>query len=190
MLSLGHSYTAPLPDIGWLILFFYPQGSITQPASVIRDMQEWFLFTTHQYTQLLTPKYEVGIASLATSNPNVYLDHIHQLINHQLSHQIILLKTELGIIVKEPEVEAELLNAFYDAVFRPDNVQPILALPILSVFPYYLLFSSIKSTSLSTYQRAQAPSNWNLSCLSGWPLSLLSPWHIYSTTTSRKLSVE
>ncbi len=40
------------------------------------------------------------------------------------------LKTKAGVMIKEPEAQAELLNEFYDSVFRPANGQPIPTPPI------------------------------------------------------------
>ncbi len=65
--------------------------------------------------------YETGIASLATSNRKVFFAHV------QLSRQ-----TDLGVIDKELEEQAELLNEVFDTVFRPDSGQPIAILPIPS----------------------------------------------------------
>ncbi len=59
---------------------------------------------------------------MATSNPKVFLAHVRR--NRQLNRQIISLKTDLGVIVKEPETQAELLHEFYYAVFRNDAGQP------------------------------------------------------------------
>ncbi len=75
-------------------------------------------------------KYETSIASLATSNTKVFFAHVRR--NRQLNRQIISLKTALGVNVKEPEMQAELLNEFYDAAFGTDNGQPFPALLIPS----------------------------------------------------------
>ncbi len=53
--------------------------------------------------------------------PSAALPHVRR--NCQLSRQMISLKTDLGVIVKEHEAQAKLLNEFYDTVFRPDNGQ-------------------------------------------------------------------
>ncbi len=49
--------------------------------------------------------------------------------------KIVTLKTDLTVIVNEPKTQAELLNEFYDAVFRNDAGQPIPTPPIPSVIP-------------------------------------------------------
>ncbi len=58
-------------------------------------------------------KHETGIASLATSNPKVFFAHFRR--NLQLSRHVVSLKAHLGVIVKKPEAQAELINEFYDA---------------------------------------------------------------------------
>ncbi len=76
-------------------------------------------------------QYETDIAPLPTSNPKVFFAHVRR--NRQFSRQIISLETDLGVNVEEPEAQAEILNAFFHAVFRTDAVQPIPALSIPSV---------------------------------------------------------
>ncbi len=67
----------------------------------------------------------------ATSSPKMFFASVRR--NRQLSHQIITLKTDLGVIVKVVEAQAELFNEFYDAVLRTDLGQPIPALSVPSV---------------------------------------------------------
>ncbi len=57
---------------------------------------------------------QTGIASLALFNPKVLFAYVRR--NRQISHEIISLDTALGVIVKEAEAQAELLNEWYDAV--------------------------------------------------------------------------
>ncbi len=99
-------------------------------------------------------------------------------------HVQLSCQTDLGVIVKELEEQAELLNEFFDTVVRPDSGQPIPILPIPSAMmgnQILLLASSIKSSPLSSPQRAQALANYTLSYWSGWPHSSRSPWEIYLT---------
>ncbi len=76
-------------------------------------------------------KYEKVIESLAKSNPKVFFAHVRR--NRQLSRQITSLKTELGVIFKELEAQAEIFNEFYDAVLCTDLGQPIPALSVPSM---------------------------------------------------------
>ncbi len=97
-------------------------------------------------------KYETGIASLARFNPKVFFAHVRW--NRQLNRQII----SLGVIVKEPEVQTELLNEFYDAAFRTDNGQPISALPIPSVMMGIPVFTPcLVHKELSTLDISKGP---------------------------------
>ncbi len=57
-------------------------------------------------------------------------------------HQIISLKTDLRVIVKESEAQAELLNEFCDTIFRPD---------ILSLYYKFHLWWWVPSELLSVY---------------------------------------
>ncbi len=63
-------------------------------------------------------KYETGITSLATSDPKMFFVHVRR--NQQRSRQIMTLKTDLWVIVKEPEVQAGHCNELYNDVFRTD----------------------------------------------------------------------
>ncbi len=58
------------------------------------------------------------LASLATPYPKIFFVRVRR------NRQVISMKTNLGVIVKGPEAQAELLNKFYYTVFRPDNGQP------------------------------------------------------------------
>ncbi len=71
----------------------------------------------------------------------VFFAHVRR--NRQLNHQIISLKPNLTVIVKEPTVQAELLNEFYDSVFLTDNGQPIPTLPLQSVMMDILCIYSL-----------------------------------------------
>ncbi len=51
-------------------------------------------------------KYETAIAFLAIYNPKVFFVHVRR--NRQFSRQIIFLKTDLDVIIKESEAQAEL----------------------------------------------------------------------------------
>ncbi len=132
------------------------------------------------FSRLMRPssrKYEMGIASLATSYPKLFClcSKIRQ-----LGHRITSLKTDLGVIVKEPKAQVKLLNKFYDTAFRPNNRQPISTLPIPSVtmgIPYFPLASSLKSSPLSTPHSAQAVTNCTLWLK--WLVTIpASPWQI------------
>ncbi len=101
-------------------------------------------------------KYEIAIASSTTSNPKVIFAHVWR--NRQLSCQIISLKTDLGVIAKEPEAQAELLKEFYGAVFRIDNGQPTPALPIPSVMMGIPVFTPcLVHKGLSTLDTSKGP---------------------------------
>ncbi len=100
---------------------------------------------------------------------------------------MISLKTDLGVILKEPESQTELLNEFYDTVFRTDNGKPI---PVPSVIMDIPLFTPclVHEKLSKEPQRVQAQTNCILICLSGWPPSSQSLWQIYLTTPLRQLS--
>ncbi len=68
---------------------------------------------------------------MATCNPKVFFAHV--LGNRQISRQTISLKTNLGVIGKEPEEQAGFLKQFCHTFFSPDNGQPIPTLPGPSV---------------------------------------------------------
>ncbi len=63
-------------------------------------------------------KYETGNTSLATSDPKMFFVYVRR--NRQRSRQIMTLKTDLWVIVKETEVQAGHCNELYNAVFRTD----------------------------------------------------------------------
>ncbi len=120
------------------------------------------LFTIHMYKsesklflhlmRSSRRKYETVITSLATSNPKVFFAHVRR-------NRHVTLKTDLGVNIKESEEQAELLNEFYDTIFRPDNGQPIPTLPIQLTrmdIPYLPLASSTKSPPRSIPQWVQA----------------------------------
>ncbi len=67
----------------------------------------------------------MGIASLATSNPEVFCPFSKK--------SPIQLSNCLPVNVKVKEALTELLKEFYDSAFRPENGQPIPTLPIPSV---------------------------------------------------------
>ncbi len=84
----------------------------------------------------------------------IYKDPINgKLINTINSRQILSLKTQLDLIVKKPEVQAELLNEFYYTVFRTDNGQPIPTLPISSA----MMGISVFTRCLSTLDNSMSP---------------------------------
>ncbi len=64
----------------------------------------------------------------------------------------------MGVIVKEPEAQAQLLNEFYDAVFRTDAGQPISTLPIPSVMMGTFVFTPcLVHKELSTLATSRSP---------------------------------
>ncbi len=65
-------------------------------------------------------KYETGITSLAASDPKMFFVDVRR--NRQRSRQIMTLKTDLWVIVKEPKVQAGHCNELYNDVFRTDAV--------------------------------------------------------------------
>ncbi len=67
-------------------------------------------------------------------------------------------KMDLSVIVKEPEVQAEPLNEFCDAVFRSGNWQPTPALPTPSVMMGIPVFTPyLVHKELSTLDTSKIP---------------------------------
>ncbi len=67
------------------------------------------------------------------------------------------MKTDLGVIAKEPEAQAELLNEFYDDVFCTDAGHPIPALPIPSVMMGIPVFTPcLVHKELSTFETSKS----------------------------------
>ncbi len=68
------------------------------------------------------------------------------------------MKTDLGVIAREPEAQAEILNEFFDAVFRTDAGQPIPALPIPFVMMGTFVFTPcLVHKELSTLDTSKGP---------------------------------
>ncbi len=54
--------------------------------------------------------------------------------NRQLSRQIISLNTDMSVIVKQPEAQAELVNEFFDTVLhhgQPSPIHPVISHPFI-----------------------------------------------------------
>ncbi len=93
---------------------------------------------------------------LGNIQSKVFFAHVRR--NSQLSHPIISLKTDLGVTVKEPESQAELLNEFYDTVCHPDNGQPIPLLPVTLVMMGITVFTPcLVHKKLSTLDTSKNP---------------------------------
>ncbi len=103
----------------------------------------------------------MGIASLSTSNAKVL--YFHDRRNRHRSHQTVTLKTDLGVVVNEPEAQAELLNKFHDSAFHPDNGKPNSALPIPpTILGNQVFLPCIIHKEFSTLDTATSPGHYQL----------------------------
>ncbi len=95
--------------------------------------------------------YETGIASLATSYWKVFFAYVQR-------YRLLSRQTDLGVIAKELEEQAKLLNEFFDTVFRPDGGQPIAILPIPSAIMGIPIFTPcLVHKELSTLDTSKSP---------------------------------